>query len=334
MQVKCTSCGASQIISQNQNCDFCGNIIELESAVNNYKNSIQSESGNLMSMAETSLEATNYEEALSYFNRVLEKDISNSDAWLGKGISIVYTSKIGELKINEAIAYFKNAIKHSQNQEAMSKRVAKEIDTVVNSFYPTIENHFIQFRDLENSYQELVSKFSTLEKAQYYATQIDTENIKLYETGYNLCRRVVDIPKKNASSDMTKAILGGVAAAFESNGFKGIKGNSNAASDEKNARARKKEIMENAQVIFKIEEKYVENIKRLSPNIAIISSLEAFKNSAEGKIYENTKIVQEAFNESPSKGIKVWWENLTSKQKLLIAFVLLLMILGSIVGDK
>ena len=55
MQVKCTSCGALQNISQNKNCDFCGNTIELESASNNYKISIQSESGNLMSMAETAV---------------------------------------------------------------------------------------------------------------------------------------------------------------------------------------------------------------------------------------------------------------------------------------
>jgi hypothetical protein len=118
------------------------------------------------------------------------------------------------------------------------------------------------------------------------------------------------------------------------NGFKGIKGNSNAASDERKARARKKEIMENAQVIFKIEEKYVENIKRLNPTTTIISSLEAFMNSAEGKTFENTKIINEAFNESPSKGIKVWWEKLTTKQKLTIALVIIMMILGAIVGDK
>ena len=51
-----------------------------------------------MAMAETAIEATNWEEALQYFNRVLEKEITNSDAWLGKGIAIVYTSKIGEIK--------------------------------------------------------------------------------------------------------------------------------------------------------------------------------------------------------------------------------------------
>lgn len=59
-------------------CAFCGNIIELESASDNYKTTVQSETGNLMSMAETSLDATNYEETLTYFKRVLEKDISKT----------------------------------------------------------------------------------------------------------------------------------------------------------------------------------------------------------------------------------------------------------------
>ncbi len=147
MQVKCTSCGAIQNISNTQTCDFCGNQVELESGKNNYQVFLKGESGNLMTMAETAIEATNWEEALQFFNQVLTKEISNSDAWLGKGIAIVYTSKIGDLKITEAITYWKNAIKHASNEEAMSKRVAKEINEVVNKFYPTLENHFIKFKD-------------------------------------------------------------------------------------------------------------------------------------------------------------------------------------------
>lgn len=156
MQVKCTSCGASQNINEAQICSYCGNLIEIESAKNNFQAALKSETGNLMAMAETAIEATNWDEALQYFNRVLEKDITNSDAWLGKGIAIVYTSKIGDLKINEAIAYWKNALKHAANQEAMGKRVAKEINEVVNKFYPSLENHFVEFKDIDNSYQELV----------------------------------------------------------------------------------------------------------------------------------------------------------------------------------
>jgi hypothetical protein len=40
MQVKCTSCGASQNINQAQNCDFCGNLIEMESAKKDFQSTI------------------------------------------------------------------------------------------------------------------------------------------------------------------------------------------------------------------------------------------------------------------------------------------------------
>jgi hypothetical protein len=261
MQVKCTSCGAQQNVVEAKNCDFCGNIIELESAKNNYQSFIKGESGNLMSMAETAIEATNWDEALQFFNRVLEKDITNSDAWLGKGIAIVYTSKIGDLKTTEAIAYWKNALKHAPKTEAMGKRVAKEINEVVNKFYPTIENHFIKFKDLENSYDELVSKFVILEKAQDYATQLDSSNIALFETGYALCRRVIEIPKKYAMADSTSAMAGAIIGGLQQNKYK----QQDAINQSQKARARKNEIEAAAILVLDIELKYIDGIKKINP---------------------------------------------------------------------
>lgn len=190
MQIKCTSCGATQELAANQQCGYCGSAIEQEKAQENYKTATTGEIGNLMMMAETAIEATNWEEALQFYNQVLTKEITNSDAWLGKGIAIVYTSKIGDIKTKEAIAYWKNAIKHAENSEAMGKRVAKEINVAISSFYPTIQNHFLQFKDLEDSYLDLFSKFLSLEDAINYSTLIDKSNLVSYENGYVLCQSV------------------------------------------------------------------------------------------------------------------------------------------------
>ena len=285
MQVKCTSCGAQQNISEAKNCDFCGNVIELESATNNYKTASSGESGNLMAMAETAIEATNWEEALQYFNRVLEKDITNSDAWLGKGIAIVYTSKIGDIKITEAIAYWKNALKHSTNQEAMGKRVAKEINEVVNKFYPTLENHFIQFKDLDNSYQELVSKFVILERAQNYATQLDSSNIKYFETGYYLCKRVIEMPKLYAIGDMRSAMSDAVIAGLQQNKYKG----KDASEKYKKGNERKVEIEKATKVIHILEVNYIENIKTINPSHKIVLDYEQLMANNEAKKKEYKK---------------------------------------------
>jgi hypothetical protein len=268
MQVKCISCGASQNVTQSQNCEFCGNIVELESAKNNYDTFLKGESGNLMTMAETAIEATNWEEALQFFNQVLTKDISNSDAWLGKGIAIVYTSKIGDLKINEAIAYWKNALKHAPNAEAMGKRVAKEINAVVNAFYPSLENHFIKFKDLDNSYQELVSKFVTLESALDYAVQLDPTNILYSKTGYQLCKRVIAIPKSHASADYGGAIAGAIIGGLQGNKYT----QRDAISKGRKASELKDQVNRAAQLVYPLEEKYINNITKLDPSENLLSS--------------------------------------------------------------
>jgi tetratricopeptide (TPR) repeat protein len=263
MQIKCTSCGATQELAANHQCGYCGSAIEQEKAQENYKSSTTGEVGNLMMMAETAVDATNWEEALQYYNKVLEKDITNSDAWLGKGIAMVYTSKIGDIKTKEAIAYWKNAIKHAENADAMGKRVAKEINTVVNAFYPAIENHYIEFSGLDNSYQELVSRFATLENAQDYATQLDNDNITFHETGYALCKRVIDLPKKYASAAHSSALAEGIVGQFTSNEYSRKYAAQDARDKMNKANARKAEIEEASRLISILLTKYSDSLFRL-----------------------------------------------------------------------
>jgi len=269
MQVKCTSCGATQQLAANDQCGYCGSAIEQEKAQENYNTSTKGEVGNLMMMADTAVDATNWEEALQYYNKALEKNIANSDAWLGKGIAIVYTSKIGDIKTTEAIAYWKNAIKHAHNTEAMEKRVAKEINRVVNGFYPSIENHYIQFHDLDNSYKELVSRFATLESAQDFASKLDDQNIAYFKTGYELCKRVVDLPKRYANAASSSALAEGIAGQFSSNEYS-RKNAANKASDKiKKANNRKQEIENASKIIINLELKYINGIRKIDPDSTI-----------------------------------------------------------------
>ena len=186
--IKCKSCGAVQEVSSNDTtCSFCGGIIEMQSSKDFYKETISGETGNLMAMADTAIDATNWEEALQFYNRVLEKDITNSDAWLGKGIAIVYTSKIGELKTTEAIAYWKNAIKHSSNKEAIGKRVAKEINTVVSQ-------HEIRVAKLQEFKEETLSFYQQKafkEAYLYVISRIMTRVRERLNSGLNSTYHVV-----------------------------------------------------------------------------------------------------------------------------------------------
>jgi tetratricopeptide (TPR) repeat protein len=240
--------------------------METSTAQENYKNSIHGEIGNLMVMAETAVEATNWEEALQFYNKALEKDITNSDAWLGKGIAIVYTSTVGDIKTKEAIAYWKNAIKHSPNSEAMGKRVAKEINSVVNGFYPVIENHYLKFHDLNNSFQELVSKFIVLESALGYAIQLDNSKIEYLLTGFFLCRRVVLIPDNQAVESSGKALADGLMGQFSSNKYSRKSALKNAGEEFSKAQSRKKEIEKASYAINRLMNEYISKIITLDPS--------------------------------------------------------------------
>ena len=159
----------------------------------------------------------------------------------------------------------------------MGKRVAKEIDEVVNKFYPSLENHFIQFKDLDNSYQELVLKFEILEKALDYATQLDSKNIKIYETGFVLCNRVIETPRKYAIADQYSAIGKGIVGALQDNKYK----RQDAMSDNLKASRRKNEVKTAAKSIFIIQDKYINAIKSLNPAAELSSTRELYKQEFE-----------------------------------------------------
>lgn len=307
MQVKCTSCGAQQNISEAQNCEYCGNLIELEVAKNNYQSALNCESGNLMAMAETAIEATNWEEALQFYNQVLTKEISNSDAWLGKGIAIVYSSKIGDIKITEAITYWKNALKHAPNQEAMGKRVAKEINNVVKIFFPNLLNHYKEFSNLDDTYLELASRFLVLEGAIDYAINLCPDNADFFQTGFDLCNQVIKAPNAFASSAQ------GAAAA--SMVFNTLAGNKYSAKTDQaeyfKAKQRKNQIDEFANKIKSVQNKYTEGLIRLGVLDESILNLTASK---------QIDIEVEKFNKMKKENIIV-----------IICFVILYLI--SIIGN-
>jgi tetratricopeptide (TPR) repeat protein len=72
------------------------------------------------------LRGGSYEEAIAYYNKVIEQEPTFADAWLHKGICMLRTSKIGDLKTTEAISSWKAAIKFAKNPNPMKKRVAKD----------------------------------------------------------------------------------------------------------------------------------------------------------------------------------------------------------------
>jgi len=259
MQVKCTSCGASQNIDESQDCSYCGNLIEMQKGKSNFQAITKSEFGNFIMMAETSEEATNYNEAISYYNKILEKDTTYSDAWLGKGNCIIYTSKIGDIRMKEALTYWKNSIKFAEHQEPMQLRVSKEIDSVVQTFFPNILDHYSKFAGLDDSYSELAGRFLILEGGIDFACQICPDEPQFFQTGYDLCEMVINAPGTGASSAQIAAAGSAIFNTLAGNKYSVESDN----ADWQKANARKKQIKEFGNQINHVKNKYLDGLIRL-----------------------------------------------------------------------
>jgi hypothetical protein len=275
--IKCKSCGAVQEVNNEGfslsakgkvgniddagkfKCDFCGSSIELQQSKDFYREIVKSEFGNFLMMAETAEEATNYDEATKYYNKILEKDTSYSDAWLGKGNCMIYSSTIGDIRMKEALTYWKNAVKFAENQEPMKLRVGKEINNVINTFFPNLLNHYNEFSGLDDSYAELAGRFLILEGAIDYATELCPNEPEFFQTGFDLCELVIKAPGADAISAQYAAAGKIVANLITGNKYAAQSNQDNYLS----AKERKNEIKEFGDIIKVVENKYFNGLVRL-----------------------------------------------------------------------
>ncbi len=193
----CPSCGAAVNLTAGQTetkCQYCDTTVTVQQAEAQFEEVKTSRVGGTLLIAQTAQEGGSYSEALNYYNKVIEQQPDFAEAWLNKGICMVRTSKIGDLRIPEAISSWKAAIKFTKHPEAMKKRVATEINNVVSEFYPVLENHYREFSSLGNAYEEHARRFLLLESGlalalEFYPTKTIAKN------GIYLCERFIESVK-------------------------------------------------------------------------------------------------------------------------------------------
>ena len=73
---------------------------------------------NYLNMARTALDSSNYSEAESYCNKVLELDVNNSTALMYKGTATAWQSTFANLRIQEGINCWKKALNNCSKDES------------------------------------------------------------------------------------------------------------------------------------------------------------------------------------------------------------------------
>ena len=119
---------------------------------------------NLLGLARSAQLAGNQEEALSYFNRVLEADPTISEAWMGKGKAAAWQSSLANMRVNEGIVAFGHAIATAAEADKalVTAQAVEEINRLVATLYGMARRQLNEFVALPNMWTQYIGQISQL----------------------------------------------------------------------------------------------------------------------------------------------------------------------------
>lgn len=160
----CQSCGRDIQVPDdipNPACPYCGAVAGQKGALP------QATIATLMGMAKTAELAGNNEEALAYYNRVLEVDPRNSEAWIGKGKAAGWQTTLGNFRVQEMLVAFNHALANADpsTSGATVERVANDANQLIVTIYTMSRNHLLEFVSLQDSWPNYVAQMGQMVEA-------------------------------------------------------------------------------------------------------------------------------------------------------------------------
>ncbi|RVD55408.1 hypothetical protein EN828_25255 [Mesorhizobium sp. M2D.F.Ca.ET.185.01.1.1] len=119
---------------------------------------------NLLGMARTATAGGNQQEALTYYNRVLEIDPTISEAWLGKGKAAGWQSSLANLRLPEALIAFNHAIATATEgaRPSITNEVVGEVNRMVVALYRVAREHMMEYASLDNTWESYLVQVSQM----------------------------------------------------------------------------------------------------------------------------------------------------------------------------
>lgn len=122
---------------------FCGTKVIVQNSINSMRIDNTHFIDNWMSMAHSSFDANNYEEAYQYFTKVVETQPTNWSAVFYKGLSAAWQSSIAKPRIKEAIVGLQLALPLVSDSSSLSEEekngirfnFAEDLDAVIDAYH-------------------------------------------------------------------------------------------------------------------------------------------------------------------------------------------------------
>lgn len=137
---KCPECGAELKIPEGKDiitCDYCGANVIVKDLIGTGNNI-----DNFRSLANSALQGGSFQEAYDYYNKVLELNDTDPDAWLGKALCAGSLSGLSDIRFDEMLVLIDNAVNYTaqDEQDNMKKKAAVEINRIVMTVLNNIKN--------------------------------------------------------------------------------------------------------------------------------------------------------------------------------------------------
>ena len=185
----CPSCaGALQLPDDRDavKCMYCGVEVVVRQAIQLVAGNTQ----NLFELATSALAGENYSEAYDYFNKVLELEPRNSDAWFGKGTAAGLQSNLKDIRLSEMLVAYENVLKYCPEsaKAARLEAISDKLREVAMACYVMSYNHTVQFAALDGTWGEHLGRCLSILPALQAASGYSPENKAVLEDVVRICR--------------------------------------------------------------------------------------------------------------------------------------------------
>jgi len=241
---------------------------------------------NLIQLAEAEMNAGRHNEAIIFYNNILGINPNLPSIWFDKAIAVFKSSTLGNCKFQESKSFFEKAINIS-NDPSVNRIISETIIDLATTYFPAYENFFKEHYMAPSSVDSLFNTYIEFDKMIFWATEICTENNLAYETGYNLCRKITEMPKRYVDQKRWAAAGTEIAGKIMNNYGKEV----SAKIDREIATEVKNKIEKYSKIIISSAHKYekgiggIAELKQLIEHYKIVTSKPNV--SSEGKTFDD-----------------------------------------------
>lgn len=191
-------------------CPYCGETISERAAP-------AATLSTLLGLAHTAMAAGNSVEATEYYNRVLESDPRNSQAWLGKGKAAGWQSSLANIRLPEMLMAFNHSIANSIDDEkaATAQEASIEVNRLVVTLYGMGRKHMLEYVALPNIWPAYVQQVAQMVDAlSTVINWLPNDRITL-DNLVQLCKDNIEGVKYRDTFDNNIAKAWALAPAYE-----------------------------------------------------------------------------------------------------------------------